>query len=141
MKRKFTTSNSFKALALLCICFLIGSAAFAQTYCTPSFINGACDGPNTVTNFNYAGISNVNPSCFGTNDFTNDTARVIAGAGYPAIVSQSQYLGVAIYIDLNQDGDFNDSAETLAILSWGPQTWTDTPTLIVPANTAPGVYR
>ncbi|MFO8086676.1 MAG: GEVED domain-containing protein, partial [Bacteroidales bacterium] len=90
------------------------SIANAQ-YCVPGGLS--CTAGDALQSFYTTGaavnINNTNSGCSpnGYGDYTNDTLKITAGGSFVANVLPEYYAGAAIWIDFNQDYDFNDPGE------------------------------
>lgn len=122
------------------MCILALSSTNAQSWCTPSLST-----PNT------AGITNVS---FNTIDRTSafdegyvltlDTTSVDQGASYTLSVTMSGGVAPAVWIDWNQDGDFDDTGEDVVppASTWYPTfSSTQTMSITVPATAVLGTTR
>ena len=95
---------------LFVILISIGIAANAQTYCTPSFTG--CAFNNYISVVNVGGLSNTATGCTVSN-YTNLTANISSGVLTPMTVTCAGWDGIAVFIDLNNDGDMVDPGELL----------------------------
>jgi hypothetical protein len=112
MKRK-TYTNLLSALLLLVCSNLLINNAGAQTYCTPTFTNG-CDGFNPWHNnsisLNTLSWTIGSTSCT-TYDYTSMSTTLVAGTTYTMTVASGVYTGCTVWIDLNDNGSFEDPGE------------------------------
>lgn len=93
----------------------IGSPGGGIVYCTSEGLSTANEFINSIS---FAGINNVSGNNNGYGDFTEMTGNVVAGQSYK-IKGQAGYPGATrkefwtVYIDYNQDGDFDDAGENV----------------------------
>lgn len=121
-------------------------------YCTPSYFTGAC-GTSPIADFTLTGatttISNINTGCsteqYG--DYTAMSADVIAGNSYSVVAHgvtggfgtySARY--IQMWIDANQDGDFEDAGEELLAGST-PMAPTFNGSITIPAMALNGTTR
>lgn len=118
--------------------------------CTPVFQYNADS--NMITNVIFGTINNTSPFQSGTTpvyeDFTNISTPVIKGQTYPIAVkgpSSSFPSDVMVYIDFNQNGNFNDAGEGFYIGQLAPANPANANTLTaniaIPANAATGTTK
>ncbi|KAA0126105.1 T9SS type A sorting domain-containing protein [Chryseobacterium sp. SN22] len=126
--------------------FSAALSAFGQTYCIPAFSNG-CGGGDEIDSFTIPGIS-FNHSDTGCSngaygDYTSQTINLNAGVVYPFnITHQYGTQKVRIWIDLNNDGTFDETAELVGAASSTFTTINSTDGAIaVPAGASPGMHR
>lgn len=92
--------------------FLIFSTiSVAQTYCSPTFTSG-CVFNNYISYVNVGGLINSATGCTVSN-YTSMTANITSGFATPMTVTCAGWDGIAVWIDLNNDGDFTDPGELL----------------------------
>lgn len=107
-------------------------------YCSPSFTNGCSSW--RLTNVTYGTINN-SPTACATSNYTAMSNTVMAGLPNPMSITTNQYAAASVYIDLNNDGDFNDVDELLYQEPYsGQATSTVTPNITIPGYAA-GRYR
>ncbi len=121
-----------KTVFMLLIC----STAFAQfpsPYCGPLTF---ASNEEPITLVDFAGITNSSPAVVGAaahQDFTGQTANVTAGQSYPIALkgnTDGDFINpVSVYIDWNQDNDFNDQGENFYIGNITNSTGIDSITL------------
>ncbi|MEQ9062733.1 MAG: GEVED domain-containing protein [Vicingaceae bacterium] len=112
----------------------------AQTYCTPSFSSG-CTFNNYISSVSVGGMSNTASGCTVSN-YTNKVATMDAGDTIPMTVTTAGWDGIAIYVDLNNDGDMTDAGEMLYVkytANQPPITYNFN--ITIPASTSPGNHR
>ncbi|MGG5207473.1 T9SS type A sorting domain-containing protein [Chryseobacterium sp. MIQD13] len=119
-------------------------------YCNPVFQYGADS--NMITNVNFGNINNTSSSQSGGaqvyEDFTSMSADLQAGNSYQISVkgpSSTFPSDVVVFIDFNQNGDFNDAGESLYIgrlAAANPfNAFTINGTITVPADAVSGTTR
>jgi hypothetical protein len=141
-----------KKLFVAILLVFITSMAFSQfpaPYCGPLVFPSEVE-PITLVNF--AGINNVTSAAVNSADHENfivQTASVTAGQSYP-ISLKGNTVGeftttFAVFIDWNQDADFDDLNESFYIGDIFNSTGTDTTTLLgnisVPSFVRGGITR
>jgi len=110
---------------------------WVQAYCAAS---GGCD--EYISRVQLADIDN-STACTGYGDYTGQIANLQFGMGYPITVTigsaySSDYGGV--WVDWNQDYDFDDAGEAIALaVSSGVGPYTGT--ITVPGDATPGNTR
>lgn len=119
-------------LALCCSSF----AADAQ-YCSPNFANG-CFNWYTQT-VDIAELSWEATDC-NASDQTDLSATVVAGVAMPMTVVNANWCGCAIWVDLDDNGDFS-SNEELFHLYGNMETATYDLDLLIPESTTAGPHR
>ena len=111
-----------------------------QCYCTATVTSQ----DELISNVTVANINN-NSSGFGTSgyqNFTSQTANMEIGTPYPFSASISPFYSsdvVAVWIDLNQDGVFDNPGERLLLNT--PSASPATGTIIIPATAMTGLTR
>lgn len=125
----------------------LGFGAFAQTYCTPQY--DGCDGGDQINSFEIpsASFSHLNTGC-STNayaDFTTQTISMNAGLNYPFSVTHNYgSQNIRIWIDFNNDGNFDDSApELVASASSSYVSGVDVTNgiIVLPTTATTGMHR
>lgn len=142
-------------LAVLLCLFVAAPSAFAQfpnPYCNVLFT----DGVEPITRVMFANVNNTSPATPGAsgggNDLQNFTAisvNVQKGLLYQISVegnTAGNYTdGVAVYIDWNNDGDFNDAGEGFGVGVLTNSTGLDakraTSSILIPENVTTGAKR
>lgn len=112
--------------------------AMAQTYCSPTFLNGCFSWYNQsisvdAVDWMYDGDCN-------NTDHTATTAAVIAGVPIAMTVTSGNWTGCAVWVDLDNDGAFSD-AENLYYTYVGGEPYTYTFNITIPIGTTPNPYR
>ena len=129
----------------LLLSILLGTAALglqAQTYCTPSYTTG-CTVGDDIDDVYIGSFQDTGTGCTSSyyNVQTSDTVFIQQTA--PTTISfTSNYFTqyFAVWIDFNDDGDFDDSGEHL----WSSPTnaWSSTTgSITVPSTVSLGSYR
>jgi len=120
MNKKITQPKVFiKALALLIAAFFVSGMLSAQTYCTPtSNTNGSIYYiANVTTTGGTTNIDNssVTTSPDGYSDYTSMNVTAAAGGSFFISATADDLFTYkwAIWIDWNQDGDFDEADETV----------------------------
>jgi hypothetical protein len=150
VKNKLQRMKTSKTIWLIAALSLsLGNLMAQATYCLPTYTTGCTDG-DQITHFSTTGasanISNSTNGCSGGvdgyGDFTSMSASVSVGASFGFTVQSgpSYSQGQTIWIDWNQDYDFNDPGEQV----WQSSGWStslQTGTISVPNNAIPGTTR
>lgn len=142
-----------KNIYVFLLCLLSISQSFGQTAptCTPNTTTN-CDGPPDfwfyLTSFNLNSVNGTsNPVCGGYSYNTNtfNTSNLTAGESYSYSVSGNfspfmppNPFKFAIWLDINNDGDFEDAGEEL--VQWTAMMMYSN-TLTIPANTVSGLIN
>ncbi|PSK94141.1 GEVED domain-containing protein [Taibaiella chishuiensis] len=127
----------------------LSQQAAAQTYCTPSYssgcaINGGYPTGHWISNVSLGAFNHAPPNgtCASVSNYTSLTAMVTAGTSPAMTLTTGGYCGVAVYVDFNQDGDFNDPGEELAVPAFvGTDPAVYNFTITIPLSTPGGNYR
>ena len=133
-----------KKLLLSLIVVLGAFSASAQTYCTPTYSN-ACSSGDDIDDVFIGTFADSATGCSTNNygNYTTDTIEIsqtVPTAAYLSSNFSSQYF--TIWVDWNNDGDFDDSGEHLWSSSTGTTFSTGTSfNLTVGTNHALGGYR
>ncbi len=133
-------------LSAIALCSLMN----AQQYCMPAFQYGADS--NMITNVTFGSINNSSPSQSGSTpeyeNFTSMSTDLQAGNSYPISVkgpSSTFPSDVVVYIDFNQNGNFDDAGESFYIgrlAAANPfNAFTINNTITIPADAASGSTR
>ena len=137
----------YSSLALLGFVFT-SFAQFPAPYCAVSFPSGA----EPISLVQFAGIDNATPAALTGaaqhEDFTAISGAVSAGTSYPITVNGNtggNFTNViTVYIDWNQDNDFDDEGETYSIGSIVNNNGTGAPlvgSITVPVTAMAGTAR
>lgn len=93
-----------------------------------------------IANVTFAGINNNSTSNAGYEDFSNVMGNVTPGQIYNFIASSTtgsaDYDQVIVWIDLNQDGDFDDAGEKVLTSSYKTSPWNGV--ITIPSTILPG---
>ncbi|MFP9116124.1 beta strand repeat-containing protein, partial [Flavobacterium sp. RHBU_3] len=109
-------------------------------YCTPTVTSTTYNITSVVTTGAYNNINHSGGTAAGYNNYTSSFAAKAAGESFNyTIVKSSTLAKGVIYVDWNQDLDFDDAGETMATNANGSTTWTGS--ITIPAGTAIGDYR
>lgn len=161
--KKLLPSNVFNIKTIcssLSVLFFYATS-IAQTHCIPT-VSNQCSGQSnsTISNFALSTINNPSgcspgsyASYFDAGQYPNIETTLTPGSSYPFSVSRatadfaSPY-SVRIWIDLNENGSFDDAGEMVASLNQAALCGlicntpvTHNGTLTVPANAPAGVKR
>lgn len=124
------------------------TGAYATTNFTTKGIEYCTAGASStsyekISNVTFAGINNNSTSTAGYEDFTAVTGNVNAGQTYnfSASFSGTSYDEdqVLVWIDLNQDGDFDDADEKVLVTTAKESPWTGS--IAIPATAKIGQTR
>jgi gliding motility-associated-like protein len=130
----------YKNLAIICLLLFSGINSFGQIYCSPSYPSG-CTYGNRITNVQIGTINHSPPNCT-THNYTNLSTQIAAGVATPITVASQGFCGVGVAVDLNQDGDFDDANEMLALPGFNASYLVNyTLSITIPAATPNGNYR
>lgn len=134
--------------------FILSAVAFyalvEAQYCSPTFQYGADS--NMITNVTFGSINNTSPFQAGTTpvyeNFTLKSTDVQSGVSYPISVkgpSGTFPSDVVVFIDFNQNGNFNDAGESFYIgrlAAANPaNAFTVTANIAIPSNATAGATR
>lgn len=134
--------------------FILSAVAFCALveaqYCSPTFQYGADS--NMITNVTFGSINNTSPFQSGTTpvyeNFTSKSTDVQSGLSYPISVkgpSGTFPSDVVVFIDFNQNGNFNDAGESFYIgrlAAANPaNAFTVTANIVIPSNASAGATR
>ena len=119
------------------------------TYATTAFYTAAfnyCSALSTylssekLSNVTFAGINNNSTSNAGYEDFSTVMGNVTAGQMYnfsaSSATGSSESDQVIVWIDINQDGDFDDDGEKVLTSSYKNSPWNGV--ITIPTSIAPG---
>lgn len=136
--------KNYLLLRLVCTVLLCNASIYAQTYCTPTFKNPT---QNYISRVQLNTINNTStfPATGSFNNFTGMSTNLTMGQSYSLIISTVRANtgltgGYSIWIDYNNDGDFNDVSEAITTVNpsaTSPQTMT----INVPTNVTTGAKR
>jgi len=112
----------------------------APAYCTAGATSTSFE---KISNVTFAGINNNSTATVGYEDFTNVTGNIQAGQTYPfsATFSGTSYSSdqVLVWIDFNNDKDFDDQGEQVLVTPTKTSPWTGN--ITIPANATLGDLR
>lgn len=93
-----------------------------------------------ISNVTFAGINNNSTSSAGYEDFSNIIGSIAPGQIYNFVASSNTVSAesdqVIVWIDLNQDGDFDDAGEKVLTSSYKTSPWNGV--ITIPTSIAPG---
>lgn len=130
-------------IGLIFSSFSFNSKSIAQ-YCTPDPGIDDCQYGDFIDNFTFGSINNLSSNCSleGYSDFTNMSTNIVAGNSYTANVSVDYYSqGIGIWIDWNQDFDFEDAGEFYSNNNVTVGYNTENINILVPISATSGPYR
>jgi len=141
MKRKSFTKIIHLFLLLVC-CNIFPKNVNAQTYCTPTFANGCFNWANQTINVNTLSWSLGFTDC-SISDYTSMSTTLTAGTGYTMSVYSGYFTGCSVWVDWNNDGNFDEAGENMFHSYEAPASgyYTYTFTLTPPCATPTGSYR
>lgn len=109
-------------------------------YCTAGTQDGSYE---KISNVTFANINNTSTSMDGYENFTNIVGNVIAGQSYTFTAQNSELSyntdEVRVWIDFNNDKDFDDADELVLITPIKDSPWTGT--IMIPTNATKGQTR
>ena len=130
----------------LLIAVIFGQHTHSQTYCSSMYSIG-CSSGDQIENFSTTGgvtnISNLNSGCSPGNysHITNQAVQITFNGTFNFTVQAATWSqGFRIWVDWNNDGDFNDPGEDV----WNSGTSATTPftgSITAPTNAVPGTLR
>ncbi|HEY0976062.1 MAG TPA: T9SS type A sorting domain-containing protein [Flavobacteriales bacterium] len=92
--------------AIILLALFGGQGLQAQTYCSPTFLNGCFSWRNQ--SIVIGGIEWTEGDC-NTSDYTSLTGTVTAGTIVPMNVVNANWCGCSVWLDSDDDGEFSDS--------------------------------
>lgn len=111
-----------------------------QCYCSAGATSTSFE---KISNVTFANINQSSSSTAGYEDFTSVVGNTTAGSNYSLTVTgnSSSYANdqVIVWVDLNQDGDFNDAGEQVYTSAVKTTPWTGT--ITIPATATIGTTR
>ncbi|MCG2793177.1 MAG: choice-of-anchor J domain-containing protein [Weeksellaceae bacterium] len=121
-------------------CTVYSFTTTAPTYCTAGATSTSFE---KISNVTFADINKNSTATAGYEDFTSVIGNVTAGSTYPfsASFTGTSYASdqVIVWIDLNNDKDFNDVGEQVLITAAKKSPWTGS--ITVPATATIGQTR
>jgi len=130
-----------KHLLFLATGLILSAASFGQ-YCTSGLYGSACSFGDNLNNFSFSTISNLNSGCGGVggyNNFTAQSTTLVPGVVYNWSASTSYPCceHFALWIDFNNDQDFNDAGEQIYTSGATGTSWSGT----FACPPTPGTFR
>ena len=121
-------------------CTVYSFTTMAPTYCTAGATSTSFE---KISNVTFANINNNSTATAGYEDFTSVVGEVTAGSTYTftATFSGTSYASdqVLVWIDLNNDKDFNDAGEQVLVTPTKKSPWTGS--ITIPATATIGSTR
>ncbi|GGG64846.1 GEVED domain-containing protein [Epilithonimonas arachidiradicis] len=121
-------------------CVVYSFTTMAPTYCTAGATSTSWE---KISNVTFADINNNSTATAGYEDFTAVTGNVEAGSTYTftASFTGTSYDAdqVTVWIDLNNDKDFNDAGEQVLVTAIKKSPWTGS--ITIPASATIGTTR
>lgn len=122
-------------LAILCTPLIISAQ-----YCSPSFINGCF-----LWNTQSVQIGTLDWSIGGEDcsqfDHTATSTAIVAGEATAMTVVSGVWCGCAVWVDLDNNGSFEDLENLYTIYTGGDPSYTYSFDLTIPEGTLPGAHR
>lgn len=118
---------------------LLGTLHAHAQYCSPSFVNGCFSWQNqslTLGTINWTAGSD----CY-YSDFTNLSTALTPGVPEPMTVTSGNWTGCAVWVDLDNNGAFEDTENLYYSYVGGSPSYTYSFSITLPANTPAGTYR
>lgn len=129
--------RSLATLLLLCFSSL---ASQAQSYCSPTFLFG-CDLWKTLS----VSVGDLAWTFNGSDctqwDYTALNTSILISEALDMTVVSGSWCGCAVWVDLDNNGTFEDSENMYTSYVGGDPSYTYTFPLEIPEGTAPGIYR
>jgi len=116
----------------------------AQTYCVPSYTTGSVEG-DYIANVTLGTINNT--TTLDSNNFyiyfNNQSTNVVLNASYTISIKSGLFINdyYSVYIDYNNDGDFNDANDSIGTLKNTVASQLLTIPFTVPSNVNIGTTR
>ncbi|MBL7772499.1 MAG: hypothetical protein JNM95_06555 [Chitinophagaceae bacterium] len=113
----------------------------SPSYCTPTTTNTSA-GNDYISQFSFAGISNTTGDGPGVYNYYNTQYGYVTAGGTNSmmmIFDATFQQGVAIWVDLNQDEDFDDSGEM--VFSVAPSNFGPLANITIPSTARNGITR
>ncbi|MDY0090335.1 MAG: GEVED domain-containing protein, partial [Flavobacteriaceae bacterium] len=111
-----------------------------HNYCAAEAIDPSYE---SISNVTFADINNNSSAAVGYENFTSVTGTVVQGLTYPfsASFTGTSYVDdqVLVWIDFNQNGDFNDPGELVLTTATGASPWAGN--IFIPTDALPGLTR
>jgi hypothetical protein len=140
MKKIITKMKAFSAKTFAVIAFLWAGSTINAQYCVPT---GNCNAGDEILNFTLNTINNNSLCQGGYSDFSGSISTTLnASVPYPYSATfgySSQSL--ALWLDINQDGDFDDAGEFVSNVPYVSGATFASGTLTIPGTVNSGTYR
>ncbi len=134
----FTRDTGTRLGLVLAGSLLAGSTAFGQ-YCVPV---ADCSWGDEILNFTLGSLNNASACGSSYDNFTSLPAPTLT-AGTPTAYSTSlgyNYQHIALWVDLNNDQDFQDAGEFLGT-TWSGANYSANGSISIPLTASSGTYR
>jgi hypothetical protein len=118
---------------------MITSFSASAQYCSPVFAYGCYSWNNQTITLNTLNWNLGSTSC-SVWDYTTDTVLLFSGVSYPMTVTNGNWCGCGVWIDVNNDQVF-DSSENQFNKYIANATNTYSFNISIPATVPPGYYR
>ena len=128
-----------KNYALLLL-VLTASSASAQSYCTPSFLNGCFSWSNKFISMGSIDWA-LDVSDCAVYDYTSLSTNAAAGVPVPVSVENGAWCGCAVWVDLNSNFTFEDSENLYYTYVGGSPGYVYDFNITIPVGTPEGAYR
>jgi hypothetical protein len=109
-------------------------------YCTPSFTNGCFSWNTHALSIGTLDFTSMPFDCT-VGDYTSFTTPVNAGEAIPMTVTNGAWCGCAVWVDLDNNGSFEDTENLYTIYVGGDPTYTYSFDITLPAGTSSGAHR
>lgn len=132
-----------KAFALL-LASLISGLFSAQTYCNPTYPSGCSSWRISEVSIPQASFTNsfAAGTCTSGRDRTSVIVNLNTGVSYTINVTTTGWISCGMAIDFNNDGDFDDSGESLFLPAYiANSTNVYTGSFTIPSSAASGNHR
>jgi hypothetical protein len=135
-----STLLKFSLLFCLSVSLNFVTTANPLSYCSPSFAFGCATWSNQSIQLGSINW-NLTPGDCATSDYTTLSTLVYAGSSYSMTVVSGNWTGVAVYVDFNNDQDFDSTEALYHLYTGGAPDYTYTFNITIPANVPTGAYR
>jgi len=117
-------------------------SGIVNTYCAVNPTTSTCC--EKIGNVTFGSINNYSSSTGGYEDFTALSTNVSAGSSYPINLTSGTFASyssdqVLVWIDFNQDGDFDDAGEAVLVTPESTSPWSGT--ISIPSGAYNGPTR
>lgn len=131
--------SKFRIFIIGMILLLCMKATQVNAYCNPTFSLGCTSWRNQSVNI---GSINWSASTTCTNwDYTTLMTSITPGIATPMTVVNGDWCGCAVWVDLNNDNDFDDLGENLYTMYQASALNTYSFNITVPTGTSNGLHR